>query len=110
MAAGLVVVVAAFVLGRVWVAAFGGLGGVLGAASGFAAAWYAARALTATTRRALELERGISGLSVFQTSDGGRAIIERIQREHPLLVRTSLGEGGSAPPPANGVRVTTSRK
>jgi len=96
---GLVAVGVAFALGRMSIAAFGGLAGVLGTSAGFAAADYAARAFRTATQRAQELESGIAGLSLFQTSDRGRAIIQRIQREHPLLVRTSLGEGSSAPPP-----------
>jgi hypothetical protein len=104
MTGGLIAVAVAFALGRVWIAAFGGLAGVLATAAGFAAASFAARAFAAATQRALELEQSISGLALFQTSDRGRVIIERIQREHPLLVRTSLGEGSSAPPPpSNGV-------
>jgi hypothetical protein len=99
MIGGLVAIGAAFAFGRISIAAFGGLIGALGTAAGFAAANYAARAVTTATQRAQELESGIAGLSLFQTSDRGRALVQRIQREHPLLVRTSLGEGSSAPPP-----------
>jgi len=106
MTAGLVAVAVALALGRGLIAVFAGLGGALGTAAGFAAADFIARALTTATQRAQELESGISGLSLFQTSDTGRALIERIQREHPLLVRTSLGEGSSAPPPPGNERVT----
>lgn len=100
MTGGIVVIAAGLAMGHGWIAAIAGLAGALGTAAGFAAAEYAARALAKATQRAVELERGISGLSLFHSSDNGRAIIERVQREHPLLVRTSLGEGSSAPPPA----------
>jgi hypothetical protein len=96
---GLVAIAVAFALGRALIAALGGLAGALGTAGGFAAADFAARTLTTATQRAQELEGGISGLAQFHTSDQGRALIQRIQREHPLLVRTSLGEGSSSPPP-----------
>lgn len=96
---GLAAIAVAFALGRVLIGALGGLAGAPGASLGFTAAGAAARASTAATQRAAELEHGIAGLSVFQTSDRGRAIIERIQKEHPLLLRTSLGETSSAPPP-----------
>ena len=89
MTGGLVAVAVAFALGRVWIAAGGGVAGALGAAAGFVASGFAARASTTATQRAQELEQGISGLSLFQSSDRGRALIERIQREHPLLVRTA---------------------
>jgi hypothetical protein len=49
-----------------------------------------------------KLERGISALSVFEKSDTGRGILQRIQREHPLLVRTSLGDASLPPPPVSG--------
>lgn len=100
MTGGIIAVAVAFVLGRSWIAVFGGSAGGLGAAAGFAAAALSARAITTATQHAQELESGISALSLFQTSDRGRAVIQRIQREHPLLVHTSLGEGSSAPPPA----------
>jgi hypothetical protein len=106
MAAGFVAVAVAYALGRATIAAFAALAGTLGTALGFAAADLAGRASTTATQRAQELESGISGLSLFQTGDHGRALIQRIQREHPLLVRTSLGEGSSAPPPPTDDRVT----
>jgi hypothetical protein len=110
MIAGIGAATAAFVLGHVWVAVLASLGGALGAAAGFAAAGFAARAFTTTTQRAVGLERGISGLAVFQTSDGGRALIQRIQQEHPLLVRTSLAESSSLPPPPTKEYGAPSRK
>jgi hypothetical protein len=106
MFGGLVAVAAALALGRGLVAVLAGLAGALGTAAGFAVADSAARGFTSATQRAQELEKGIAGFSLFQTSDAGRAIIERIQREHPLLVRTSRGEGSSAPPPPENDRVT----
>lgn len=90
-----------FAFDRVWMAAAGAAAGAFVSLAGFAAAGSAARALAAATQRAEELERGISALALFETSDSGRGILQRIQREHPLLVRTSLGEGSSAPPPAS---------
>jgi hypothetical protein len=108
--AGLVAVTAAFALGHVWLAALAGVGGALGVTAGFAAAGFAARGFTTTTQRAMELERGISGLSLFQTSDRGRAFIQQIQQEHPLLVRTSLAESSSVPPPPTKEHVAPSRK
>ncbi len=107
---GLVAIAVAFALGRLGIAAIGGLAGALGTAAGFVAANYADRAFTAASRRAQELENGIAGLALFHTSDTGRTIIQRIQREHPLLVRTSLGEGSSAPPPPRNQQVTSSRR
>jgi len=107
---GVIAVAVAFVLGRLGIAAIGGSAGVLGTAAGFVAADYAARAFTTASQRAQELENGIAGLSLFHTSENGRAIIERVQREHPLLVRTSLGEGSSAPPPPRNSQVTSSRR
>jgi hypothetical protein len=106
MTGGLIAVAVAFALGRLPIAAFAGLAGALGTAAGFAASDFAARALATATQRSQQLESGISGLSLFQTSDRGRAVIQRIQREHPLLVRTSLGEGSSVPPPLENERVT----
>jgi hypothetical protein len=110
MTGGVVAVAVAVALGRMPLAAFAGLAGALGTAAGFAAADHAARAFTTATQRAQELESGIAGLSLFQTSDRGRALIQRIQREHPLLVRTSLGEGSSAPPPPTNEHVAPPRK
>lgn len=108
--AGLVAAAAAFALGRGWIAGLVGLAGAIGATAGFVAAAFASGAHIVATKRAVELERGISGLSLFQTSDGGRAVIDRIQREHPLLVRTSLGEGASSAPPPPGNGAAMSRK
>jgi hypothetical protein len=110
IAAAVVAAAVAFALGHVWFAFGAGAAGAVGAAAGFVAAGLAARAFDSATRRAVDLEQGISGLSLFQTGDRGRAIIERIQKEHPLLVRTSLGEGSSAPPPPKIEQVRTSRK
>jgi hypothetical protein len=106
MTGGLIVAAVAFAIGRMLMAAFAGLVGALGTAAGFAAAHFAARAFTTASQRAQELESGISGLSLFQTSDNGRALIQRIQREHPLLVRISVGGGSSAPPPPSNGRIT----
>ena len=100
----------AFALGHAGIAALCGLAGAFGAAIWFLAAAYAVRAHEAATQRAQQLEQGISGVSVFQTSDRGRAFIERIQREHPLLVRTSLAEGSVAPSPPGKEPGTSSRK
>jgi len=110
IAAGLAAIAVAFAFGRPWVASFCGLGSAIGAAAAFVASGRARRASVAATQRAHELERGISGLATFQTSDRGRAIIQRIQREHPLLVHTSLGGGSSAPPPPSGERISPPRK
>jgi hypothetical protein len=108
MAAGLAGVAVAFALGRPWIAVFGGLASAIAVVGGFAAAGFAAHAVVAATQRAQEVEQGISKLSLFQTSDRGRAIIERIQREHPLLVRTPLEASSTPPrstvPPAAGSR------
>jgi hypothetical protein len=106
MFGGLIAVAVAYALGRVGIAGFGGLAGVLGTAGGFAAADFTARALTTVTQRVQELESGISALALFNTSDHGHTFLQRIQREHPLLVRTSLGEGSSAPPPPINERIT----
>ncbi len=110
MAGGIIALAIALALGHAWVAVLAGLAGALATAGLFLAASFAARASARSTVRALELEQGISGLSVFQTSDRGRALIERIQREHPLLVRTSLGEGSSNPPPPTSMHDDLSRK
>jgi hypothetical protein len=110
VAAGLVAVAVAFALGRAWIAAAAGAAGAVGAVAGFVAAALAARAYESATRRAVELEQAISGLSLFQKGDRGRAVIERIQKEHPLLVRTSLGDGSSAPPPLKIEQPRVSRK
>lgn len=110
MIVGLLVVAVALVMGHGWIAALAGSTGALGGAGGFAGADLAARASTKATQDAVELESGISGLSVFDASDRGRALIQRIQREHPLLVRTSLGEGSSNPPAPMGGPVTSARK
>jgi hypothetical protein len=110
LGAGLAVAAVAFVQGHRWLALAGGLGGALLAVGGFVAAAFAARAFKAASACAVELEHSISGLALFQTSDHGRAVIERIQREHPLLVRTSIGEGSSAPPPPISGPVAVSRK
>jgi hypothetical protein len=67
----------------------------------FAAARSVARALETATRRAEEVERGISSLAQFEASGGGRAVLQRLQREHPLLVRTSMGEASIIPPPVS---------
>jgi hypothetical protein len=58
-----------------------------------------ARDLATAAQRTEELERGIAGVARFEKSDGGRGTLQRIQREHPLLVYTSLGEGNTLPPP-----------
>jgi hypothetical protein len=100
----------AFALGHARVAALCGLAGAFAAATGFVAAAYALRAHEAATRRAQQLEQGISGVSVFQTSDQGRALIERIQREHPLLVRTSPTDASVTPPPPGNRPDASSRK
>jgi hypothetical protein len=102
----LIAIAVAFALGRVWVAAFAGLAGALVTAAFFAVASFAARASTAATQRAQELESGISGLALFTKSDTGHALIQRIQRDHPLLVRIPVGEGSTAPPPPTDERIT----
>jgi hypothetical protein len=91
----------AFALGQIWIAAVGAAAGAIVAAICFAAAGSVARALAPATQRAEELERGISALARFEKSDTGRGTLARIQREHPLLVRTSLGEGSTVPPPVS---------
>ncbi|HEX8794387.1 MAG TPA: hypothetical protein VF765_25760 [Polyangiaceae bacterium] len=98
---GLVAVAVAFALGRPSIAALTAVAGVLCAAAGFLAAGFADRAADKATQRAVELEGGITGLAQFEASDQGRAIIQRIQREHPLLLRTSLGDSSTPPRPAN---------
>lgn len=110
MIAGLVAAAGALAIGRVWTAAFIGVGGALCGAGGFTAAWFAARATKAATQRAVELEGGISGLAQFDSSDRGRALIQRIQKEHPLLVRTSLGSGSSNPPAPSSGNAPAARK
>ncbi len=102
IAGALAVLGVAFVLGHVWIAIAGAAAGGLAAMGAFTAADSVGRALGEATQRAAKLERGISGLAAFEKSDTGRGILQRIQREHPLLVRTSLGEVSSAPPPASG--------
>jgi hypothetical protein len=99
MAGAVAAFAAAFALGSAWIAVAGaGAGGVVAAAS-FAAAGSVARALTTATQRAEELERGISGIAIFEKSDSGRVVLQRMQKEHPLLVHTSLSEGATVPPP-----------
>jgi hypothetical protein len=110
VAGGLAACAVAFVLGRAWIAVAEVVTGALVAATAFAAANVVARALAVATQSAAELERGISGLAVFETSDRGRGLVQRIQQEHPLLVRASPGEGSSAPPPASGHRPVPRRK
>jgi hypothetical protein len=98
---GLAALVGAFVLESTgWGAAGAGVGAIV-AAGAFAAARTGARGLTSLTQRAAELERGISGVAAFETSDSGRVILQRMQREHPLLVRTSMTEESAAPPPVS---------
>jgi hypothetical protein len=93
--------VAAFALESAgWGAAGAGVGAIV-AAGAFAGARTVARGLTSLTQRAADLERGISGVAAFETSDTGRGILQRMQREHPLLVRTSMAEESSAPPPVS---------
>jgi hypothetical protein len=88
--------------GHVWLAILGAaVGGGLAMAA-FTTADAVGRAFAKLMQRATELERGISGLAAFEKSDEGRGILQKIQREHPLLLRTSLGENSSAPPPASG--------
>lgn len=106
----LVAVAVALVLGRPWTAVFVGLAGAVCTAAALTAASFAGRAVTTATQRAQDLESGIAGLSLFETGERGRALIQRIQKEHPLLLRTSLGDVSSAPPPSTNGRVTpTSR-
>jgi hypothetical protein len=92
---------AGMVFDRMGVGAAGAGVGAIAAAAAFTAARSVARVLGTVTQRAAELERGISGLAQFEASDTGRGILQRIQREHPLLVRTSLVEESAAPPPAS---------
>jgi hypothetical protein len=101
IAGALAAVAAAFALGNVWIGVAGAGAGAFAAAAFFAAAGSVARALATLTQGTEELERGISRLAVFETSDSGRGTLQRLQREHPLLVHTSLGEGSSVPPPAS---------
>jgi hypothetical protein len=108
--AGVIAAGGAFALHRGWIAGVACLAAAIGAAAWFAAAAAAGRSFKGASRRAHELEQGISGLDVFQKSDHGRAIIQRIQAEHPLLVRTSLTEGGSSPPAALNGHAATARK
>jgi hypothetical protein len=96
MCGGLLSMAAAFALGRPWIAEVGGPVGVLGAAFAFVMARLAGRAATTAAQRAQQLERSISGVALFQTSGGGRSLIERTQREHPLLVRASAGDDGAS--------------
>jgi hypothetical protein len=91
----------AFALGSVWIAAAGAVAGALVAGSCLAAGRSVGRALAPSIQRAEELERGISALAVFEKSEAGRGLLQRIQRQHPLLVRTSLGEGSTVPPPVS---------
>jgi hypothetical protein len=101
MVAALASFAVAFALDRIGIAAIGAGAGAFLAVTSLTAAGAIEDALTAAAQRAEELERGIAGLALFETSDGGRRILQRIQQEHPLLVHTSLGEGSSAPPPAS---------
>jgi len=110
LCAGLAVVAFGLLQHRAWIAGIGAAAGGLLAVAGFVAASYAARAFTSAKARAVELEHSISGLALFQTSDHGRTVIERVQREHPLLVRTTITEGSSAPPPPASGPVAVSRK
>jgi hypothetical protein len=98
---------AAFLFGLMGIGAAGAGVGALVAAIAFTVARSVARVLATATQRAVDLERGISGLALFEASDTGRAILQRIQREHPLLLRTSLGEESAAPPPASESRRRT---
>jgi hypothetical protein len=59
----------------------------------------AAKAGAEASQRAVEIQRGVSTLALFELDDNGRGILQRVQREHPLLMKTSLGEGSSMPPP-----------
>jgi hypothetical protein len=101
MVSALAAFAAAFAFSTAWIAVAGAGAGGLVAAAGFAAAGSVARALATATQRAEELERGISSIAVFEKSDSGRVIIQRMQREHPLLVHTSFAEGSTAPPPVS---------
>jgi hypothetical protein len=67
----------------------------------FALSRLAKAALAATLRRAAELEVGIAALANFETAEHGRALLQKVQREHPLLMRTSMGEESSLPPPTS---------
>lgn len=89
----------AFALGHVHVAIAGATGGVLVAAAALVAASFAARAHQAAARRAADLEGEMTALALFDSSEGGRRLLDRIRKEHPLLARTSLGSTSSAPPP-----------
>jgi hypothetical protein len=88
-----------FALRDVWIAVPGAGVGAFVAFTAYAAASTVARGLATATQHAEKLERGISALALFEKSDSGRGILQRVQREHPLLVRTSLGEGDSSLPP-----------
>jgi hypothetical protein len=99
VAAGIVVPGLALFFGHAWLAAVGAGAGALLAVAGVVASTLSARSFAAATRRAVELERGIAALSLFETGEQGRTMLQRIQREHPLLLRTTMGEGSSAPPP-----------
>jgi hypothetical protein len=102
MIGGLAAVVVACVIDRPFVAIFGALAGALFGATGFGLAGVSARAFATATQSALELEHGIAGLATFDASERGPALIQRIQREHPLLVRTSHDATSSSPPSPNG--------
>jgi len=108
--AGVVAAGGALALGRPWTSGIAGLAGAVGLTAWLVAAAMAAHTFKAATRRAQELEHGISGLAVFQQSDRGRAIIQRIQAEHPLLVRTSFTEGSSLPPATANGHAVSARK
>lgn len=99
MATGVLAFGIAFLVGRMWMGIVGAALGALVAVAGLVAASLSSRKSAAATRRAAELERGISAVALFETREEGRALIQRIQREHPLLARTTMGEGSSAPPP-----------
>jgi len=105
--AAVVLLPLAFVLGLRWVAILAAPAGALAAAC-FAAARVALRASRAATERSTELERGLSGLAAFEASDRGRGLLNRIQSEHPALLRTSFGVSSAPPPPKSG-RVPRSR-
>ena len=105
--AGVAVVPLAFVLGLGWLALFSAVAGILAAAS-FRGARAALRASRAATEQSTELERGFSGLAAFEASDRGRGVLQRIQGQHPLLLRTSFGVSSAPPPPQSG-RVPRSR-
>lgn len=103
--AALIVVVAASVVDLLWLTGVASGAGAIVAAACLVAARAAGRAGRVAAERAAELERGFADFAAFETSDRGRALLQRLQSEHPLLVRLPATEGSpSNAPPASGAR------